>query len=69
VHAGRGDAPAIELPLDKVTYRVREVVAATGLSKGKVHQLIGAGRLQVVRLDGVVLIPRAALERLLNEGR
>jgi excisionase family DNA binding protein len=44
-------------------------VAATGLSKGKVFQLIASGRLRAFKIDGCTLIPRAELERLLNPRR
>ena len=46
--------------------RVKEIVESTGLSKAKVHALVAEGRLDAIKLDGVVLITRASLNRLLS---
>ena len=41
-------------------------VEMTGISKAKVHQLLREGRLDGRRLDGIILVTRASLERLLD---
>ena len=47
-------------------YRVRQVCEITNLSKAKVFAAIRNGALKALRLDGCVLIPRAALTAYLD---
>ena len=61
--------PKLEIPehlAGRSAFRVRDLVDSFGLSKAKVFQLIKSGRLDAVKLDGVVLIPRAAVETYLE---
>jgi excisionase family DNA binding protein len=48
-------------------YRVREICQMTGLSKGKVFQALKEGRLQGLKLEGVLLIPVDSFEGYLAE--
>jgi excisionase family DNA binding protein len=48
-------------------YRVREIMAVTGVSKGKVYQALRDGRLQGLKLDGVLLIPAESFEAWIAE--
>lgn len=54
---------------NRAAFRVRDVTDAFGFSKAKVFHLIRSGRLAAAKLDGVVLIPRRALESYLAEAR
>ena len=50
---------------EKLTYRVREVVALTGLSKSTVCRLIASGELPSLKVHGVRLVRAAALSSFL----
>jgi excisionase family DNA binding protein len=50
------------MPIEKITYRVREIVAATGLSKSTVYALMDSGELPSFKLNGVRLVLRSELE-------
>jgi excisionase family DNA binding protein len=49
------------------TYRVREVVQLTGLSKTTVQRLVKTGDLHAVRVGDCILIPSESLDALLGE--
>lgn len=55
-------------PDEKRAYRINEAVAAYRLSRSTLYKLIAAGTLHTVKIGGRRLIPRDALEALLNEG-
>jgi excisionase family DNA binding protein len=55
-------------PDEKRAYRINEAVAAYRLSRSTLYKLIAAGTLRTVKIGGRRLIPRDALEALLNEG-
>lgn len=50
----------------RLYYRVRELCDLTGLSKSKVFQLLRAGKLEGVKIDGTLLITAASIERFLE---
>jgi excisionase family DNA binding protein len=52
---------------EKRAYRINEAVAAYRLSRSTIYKLIAAGTLRTVKIGGRRLIPRDALEALLNE--
>jgi excisionase family DNA binding protein len=54
-------------PGEKRAYRVNEAVAAYRLSRSTIYKLIAVGTLRTVKIGGRRLIPRDALEALLNE--
>ncbi len=41
--------------------RVTEAAAVLGIGRTKCYELVASGRLPVVRIDGAVRVPRAAL--------
>lgn len=47
-----------------VLLRVSEAAALLSLGRSKTYELIEAGKLPSVRLDGALRVPRAAIERL-----
>jgi excisionase family DNA binding protein len=52
---------------EKRAYRINEAVAAYRLSRSTIYKLIATGTLRTVKIGGRRLIPRDALEGLLNE--
>ena len=61
----------LKIPLEhKITLRLDEAEAASGLSRSTLYELIKSGRLRAVKVAGRRLIPRDALEALLlGEGK
>lgn len=53
--------------LEKLAYRIPEAVAATGISRTGIYELIKAGRLRVRKVGTRTLIERAELERMVRE--
>ena len=52
--------------MEKLAYRINEVVEATGLGRSKIYELINSNQLPVVKLDGCTLVLRRHLEALLE---
>ena len=52
---------------EKLVYNVNEARHLLGLSRGTVYEAIRCGQLPSIRVGRRILIPRAALERLLNQ--
>ena len=55
----------IDLP-DKPTFSVSEVAALLGVSRDTVYQCVSTGEIPALRLGRRLLIPRAALVRMLG---
>ena len=51
---------------DRIAYTVKEAAAALGVSAWTIREEIRTGRLESVRLGTRILIPRRALERLVE---
>lgn len=51
---------------ERLTYSVKEAADALGVSEWTVREEIRTGRIESVRLGSRILIPRFALERLVN---
>jgi excisionase family DNA binding protein len=47
--------------------RPEKAAAAIGVSRSKIYELLAAGRLSSIRIDGVRVIPIEALRKLLSE--
>ena len=58
---------SIPKPDEKRALRVKEASAIYGLSRSTLYVLMAAGKLRAVKVGGRRLIPRDALEALLNE--
>jgi excisionase family DNA binding protein len=54
---------------DRLSLRVNEAAAVTGLSRSTLYVLMRKGALRSVRVAGRRLIPRDALEALLQGGK
>ena len=51
---------------ERLTYSVKEAAEALGVSAWTVREEIRTGRIESVRLGSRILIPRFALEQLVN---
>lgn len=51
----------------KLAYTVKEAIEATGLGKTTLYQMIGDGRLRVVKIGTRTLIPRSSLAAIFGE--
>ena len=51
---------------DKLTLTVEETAAVLGISRGLAYEMVKTGRIPSVRFGKRVLVPRQALERLLD---
>jgi excisionase family DNA binding protein len=50
----------------KISYRIPEAMAVTGIKRSKLFALLKAGDLKAVKVGGCTLIPRTELLRLLT---
>jgi excisionase family DNA binding protein len=63
----RGRNVGAPLPPDvAITYRVNDAAKVVGLSRSKIYELIGEGKLRSVMVAGRRLIPSDALRDLLR---
>ena len=60
-------ADATPADVDRATYTVRETAAKLGLGFNQTYQAIRRGEIPALRIGGRILIPRLALERLLED--
>lgn len=49
-----------------LAYSIKEASRATSLGRTRLYQLIGAGRLEVIKIGNRTLIPAHALHKLLE---
>jgi excisionase family DNA binding protein len=56
-----------KVPEEKRAFRINEAVAAYGLSRTTLYKLIAEQKLPAAKIGGRRLIPRDALEALLND--
>jgi excisionase family DNA binding protein len=52
---------------NRLSYRVADLPALTGLSSKTIRRLIAAGDLRSVRVGKAILIPHAAVEKFLDD--
>jgi len=53
---------------EKITLRVNEATAVSGLSRSTIYELLKAGKLRAVKIGGRRLILRESLQSLLQTG-
>jgi len=53
---------------EKITLRINETVAVSGLSRSTIYELLKAGKLQALKIGGRRLILRESLQVLLHSG-
>jgi hypothetical protein len=69
MQADRGGRCIVPTPtVEKLGYRVSEVVAATGLNRNRVYELMAQGQLAYRQIGGVRIVPRSAIEALVEGG-
>ena len=54
------------LPDWKLAYRIDEAVAATGIGRTKLYEIIKAGKIETRRAEGMTIILRDELQRYLH---
>lgn len=54
---------------ERITYRVNEVLALTGLSRSTLYRLVARGELPLVKVCGRTLVTRDDLETMLRRMR
>lgn len=54
------------MAVERLTYTVREAAQVLGIGKDLAYQLIKSGELPSVKLGGRLVVPKIALERLLE---
>ena len=54
-----------EQPIDRLTFRPSETAEALGLSRSKTYELISAGIIPSIKIDGATRVPRIALEQMI----
>lgn len=54
------------LPDWKLAYRIDEAVAATGIGRTKLYEIIKAGKLEAKRAEGMTIILRDELQHYLH---
>lgn len=65
---GRRALPRPDVMMDRLCVTVPEAAAMLGISRNFAYELVKQGKLPVVRFGKRVLIPRAALEKMLEKG-
>lgn len=50
--------------MEKKTYRIREIVEATGLGRTTIYKLISEGELRKIKVGASTLIPAADVDAL-----
>ncbi len=53
---------------EKITLRINEATAVSGLSRSTIYELLKAGKLRAVKVGGCRLIVRESLQALLQTG-
>lgn len=48
-----------------LTVRIREACRMTGISRSKLYALIQQGKIEVIKVDAMTLVPVASIEALL----
>ncbi len=51
----------LEVPRDRISFRVREIAELFGIGPSKIRAAIRSGALQALKLDSTVIVPREAL--------
>jgi excisionase family DNA binding protein len=53
-------------PTGRMTYRVGEVESLLGIGRSKIYRLLGEGKLEGVKLGGVMLIKASSIAKMLE---
>lgn len=53
---------------DRIAYSPREIIKKTGLSRNTIYRAIKNGQIKSVRVGTRILIPKWAIEEVMNHG-
>ena len=59
----------VEMDREKLTLTVAETAKALSIGRNSAYQAIARGEIPVVKIGKRLLVPKAALEKLLSAGR
>jgi len=62
----RAVGPVIEQPVHRLTVTVEEAAQVLGISRATAYEAVGLGEIPCIRIGRRILIPRMALDRLLE---
>ena len=57
------------LPIEPISVRIPEACRLTGIGRSKLYELIAEGRIEIVKVGTMTLVPYASLKDLIDEGR
>ncbi len=57
------------LPIEPISVRIPEACRLTGIGRSKLYELIAEGRIEVVKVGAITLVPFASLKDLIDEAR
>jgi excisionase family DNA binding protein len=62
----RNVGPVIEQPVQRLTMTVEEAAQVLGISRATAYEAVGRGEIPCIRIGKRILIPKAALEKMVN---
>ena len=66
LHPANRSAESGKRPANCLTLTVEEAAAALGISRAFAYEAVARGEIPCIRIGGRILVPRIALERMLN---
>ena len=55
-------------PTEPISVRIPEACRLTGIGRSKLYELIAEGRIEVVKVGAITLVPYASLRGLIEKG-
>ena len=55
-------------PTEPISVRIPEACRLTGIGRSKLYKLIAEGRIEVVKVGAITLVPYASLRGLIEKG-
>ncbi len=55
--------------IEPISVRIPEACRLTGIGRSKLYELISEGRIEVVKVGAMTLVPYASLKDLIDEAR
>ncbi|MBT0668934.1 helix-turn-helix domain-containing protein [Novosphingobium profundi] len=56
-------------PIEPISVRIPEACRLTGIGRSKLYELIAEGRIEVVKVGTMTLVPYASLKDLIDQAR
>ncbi|GAM06288.1 MULTISPECIES: helix-turn-helix domain-containing protein [Novosphingobium] len=57
-----------QAPTEPISVRIPEACRLTGIGRSKLYELIAEGRIEVVKVGAITLVPYASLRGLIEKG-